>query len=92
MWDEKIKLSKKPLVLDIPENWNLHTNGRGNTVFLVNPDEEQILFRVDQIPYLCVTTIIVYLTYQFSSFMQIHDLTIKAVSYTHLTLPTTERV
>ncbi len=62
--------------LRVPEGWNLHINGKKDHVFLINPEKEEIIFKLDNVPYLCVSEIIVYLLYQLHQFIKIKDLTV----------------
>ena len=80
MWYDEIKKTKKPLNVNVPPNWNVHANGIGNNVFLVDPENEKIFFRIDNVPYFCTSTMLVYLTYQISSFMTVNDVEIEEVS------------
>lgn len=62
--------------LRVPEGWNLHINGKKDHVFLINPEREEIIFKMDNMPYLCVSEILVYLLYQLHQFIKIKDLTV----------------
>ena len=80
MMFENIESGRKNIKVNAPKNWSIHANGLGNNVFLVDPEGNNILFRIDNVPYFCTTTTLVYLTYQFSSFIPVNDLEIKEIN------------
>lgn len=80
---EEFENHGQKIELTIPEGWSLHVNGRKDHVFLVDPSGEKVIFLLDNIPYLCVTNIIVYITYQLANFMKINDVTIDNIRVEH---------
>ncbi|MGQ4891419.1 MAG: hypothetical protein ACP6IP_02920 [Candidatus Njordarchaeia archaeon] len=77
---ENIESEKKNIKVNAPKDWSIHANGLGNNIFLVDPEGHNILFRIDNVPYFCTTTALIYLTYQFSSFIPVNDLEIKEIN------------
>ena len=83
MLTEDFEPPKQKIEIAIPKGWSLHVNGRKDHVFLVDPNGEKIIFLLDNIPYLCVTNVLVYITYQLTNFMKINDITIDNIEIEH---------